>query len=173
MDEDTLNRIQSKLKDAKGAPVTQSLFLEIGYNERLAVYTLKDVDKEYKGHTYPSLKRLYLQMEDVVEYEFANTYLSGWQHWQKMCNNKQLAGHIEEWRDELELKLRSQAVRDIIDASAEDKGFQALKWLADKGWDRASVGRPTKDMSEKNKGMKARLDDEFAGDVLRMDDYKN
>ena len=61
---------KNSLKSTNGIPLTQSLFLEIGYTD-YAVFTLKDDDYEYKGRVYPSLKRLYLEMEDVGEYEFA------------------------------------------------------------------------------------------------------
>ncbi|MFM0827351.1 hypothetical protein, partial [Klebsiella oxytoca] len=57
------------LKDTMGRPLTQGLFLEIGYNTEYAVYTLEDEDKEYKGKTYPALKKLYLACEDPTEYK--------------------------------------------------------------------------------------------------------
>lgn len=133
---------KSLLKDTQGRPLTQGLFLEISYNTQYAVYTLKDEDHEYEGKVYPSLKRLYLSMEDVVEYDFATKYLLGWSHWKRLQENKAIAKHIAEWREELELKLRSQAVRDIIDMTADEKSFQAAKWIADKGWDKLAKGRP-------------------------------
>ena len=68
------------LQDSMGRPLTQSLFLELGYTEH-SVYTLKEQDYAYKGKNYPSLKRLYLKEEDVTEYEFATKHLLGWQHW--------------------------------------------------------------------------------------------
>jgi hypothetical protein len=76
-----------RLKDKMGRPMTQALFLEIGYETDKAVYTLKDDDHTHNGVVYPSLKRLYLEMEDVVEYDFANTYLLGWSHWKRMNEN--------------------------------------------------------------------------------------
>jgi hypothetical protein len=159
---------KKRLKDDMSRPLTQSLFLEIGYHEDRAIYTLKDEDHEYKGNMYISLKRLFLEMEDPTEYEFANTYLLGWQHWQRLNANKALAKHFEEWREELELSLRSQGIRAIIDQSADDKGFQAAKWLADRGWDKRAAGRPSKNEKLKEERMQAKLDDEFAGDVVRL-----
>ena len=69
---------------------------------------------------------------------------------------------------ELDLKIRSQALRDIIDMSADDKGFQAAKYLADKGWDKGSVGRPKKDTSEHDAKVQEMLEDDFTADVIRM-----
>lgn len=159
---------KSKLKDGRGHPLTQSLFIEIGYNTEFAVYTLDDEDKDYNGITYPSLKKLYLNHEDPIEYDFANTYLLGWKHWQRLNANKVLRVHFEEWREELELKLRSQGVQDVINLIAEDKSFQAAKWLADKGWDKRPAGRPSKAEIEKEKAMQARINNEFADDVARL-----
>jgi len=159
---------KARLKDGMGRPLTQSLFLEIGYHEDRAIYTFKDEDHEYKGNTYYSLKRLYLEMEDPTEYEFANRYLLGWQHWQRLNENKAVAKHIAEWREELELSLRAQGIRAIIDQAADDKGFQAAKYLAEKGWDKRPAGRPSKNEALREKRLEARLEDEFKGDVVRL-----
>lgn len=159
---------KSKLEDSQGRPLTQSLFLEIGYETDKAVYTLKDDDHFYKGHNYPSLKKLYLSMEDVVEYDFANEHLLGWQHWQRLNRNKALAKHFQEWREELELAIRSQAIRGIIDMTASDNSFQASKWLADRGWDKKAAGRPSKSEKIREERMQARIDEEFSSDVVRL-----
>lgn len=159
---------KSKLKDSSGRPLTQSLFLENGYNLEYAVYTLKEDDYEFKGKHYPSLKKLFLEMEDLTEYEFANEYLLGWQHWKRLNKNKLMTQHFEEWREELELRLRAQGIRAIIDQAADDKAFQAAKFLADKGWDKKAAGRPSKNEKLKEDRMQERLDDEFKADVIRM-----
>ena len=159
---------KKKLRDGNGRPLTQSLFLEVGYNTKFAVYTQKDDDYEYKGKVYPSLKKLYLAHEDPTEYDFATTYLLGWEHWQRICRNKVFSKMIKGWREELELKLRSQAVRDIIELSTGDKGFQAAKWLADRGWDKRPAGRPSNEEVERETAMQSRLDQEYSADVVRL-----
>ena len=164
---------KSKLVDSMGRPLTQGLFLEIGYNTDFAVYTLKDFDWEYEGVTYPSLKRLYLAHEDPGEYDFASTYLLGWGHWMRLYNKNQiLRKHIDEWRTELELKLSSQAIRDIIQMSGEERGFQAAKYVAERQWNKSPVGRPKKDTSERDAKIEARLNDEFADDIKRLRETK-
>lgn len=159
---------KSRLKDSQGRPLTQSLFLEIGYETDKAVYTLKDEDHMYEGNIYPSLKRLFIEMEDVVEYDFAREYLLGWQHWQRLNRNKILAKHFQEWREELELAIRSQSIKNIIDMTATGDSFQASKWLADRGWDKKAVGRPTKSDKAREERMNKRLEDEFSADVVRL-----
>lgn len=157
-----------QFKDSRGRPLTQGLFLEIGYNTEFAVYTLKDEDFEYGGKVYPSLKRLYLEMADPIEYNFSNTHLSGWNQWQRIANNKVIGKHVEEWRRELELKLRSEAVSEIISHSKTEKGFQAAKWLADRGYNK-KAGRPSKEDVDAEKEYMARISQEFDADILRID----
>lgn len=159
---------KSRLLDSSGRPLTQSLFLEIGYSD-YAVYTLKEQDYEYKGKVYPSLKALYLKEEDPTEYSFATKHLLGWQHWKRLCENKAISKHIEEWREELELKIRSQAVRDMVNMCASENGnYSAAKFLADRGWDKRAAGRPSKKDKEAHLRMEERLADEFEADLKRL-----
>lgn len=163
---------KEKLVDSMGRPLTQSLFLEIGYSD-YAVYTLKEYDYPYKGKHYPSLKRLFLLEEDPTEYAFAEKHLLGWQHWKRLCENKAIAKHIEEWREELELKIRSQAVRDMMNMCASESGnYSAAKFLADRGWEKRAAGRPSKAEKDKHLRIEEKIEEEFAADVRRLADYK-
>lgn len=163
---------KSKLVDTMGRPLTQSLFLEIGYSD-YAVYTLKEVDYAYKEKMYPSLKKLYLKEEDPTEYVFAEKHLLGWQHWKRLCENKVIAKHIDEWREELELKIRSQAVRDMMNLCASESGnYSAAKFLADRGWEKRAAGRPSKAEKEKHTRVEERIAQEFEADVIRLADVR-
>lgn len=152
--------------DSQGRPITQSLFLENGYTSA-AIYTLKDVDYEYKGKLYPSLKKLYLLEEDPTEYIFATKYLLGWKHWQRLYENKLLTKHIDEWRFELEMKLRSRAVQELM-AQARKGNAGASKWLADRGWAQRGAGRPSKTEIEREKKIQTNVLEEYSQDVLRL-----
>ena len=157
----------NQFKDSQGKWRTQGLFLETTYDTD-ALYTLSDDDKEYKGKTYLSMKRLYIEMEDTTEYEFANKYFGGWNHWKRLRGNKNLRKHIDEAKAELELKLMAKGIKQIIDHSKSDKGYQAAKWLADRGWDTRKAGRPSKDEVEGELKRQAREDDEYSADILRF-----
>jgi len=159
---------KKQMLDVRGRPLTQSLFLELGYQEDFAMYTLKDWDWDYNGKKYPSIKRLYLQHEDPLEYDFATTYFLGWNHWLRLCENKAIRKYIDEWRTELELKLSSQSVRNIIDMTADEKGFQAAKYVAERGWNKNPVGRPKKDTTELDNKVEAHLNEAFGADVKRL-----
>lgn len=156
--------------------LTQGLFIEHQYNTERAVYSWGEEDKEYKGKTYPSLKRLYLEMEDVGEYEFATTHLCGWKHWMRLCDNESvLLPHIEEWRMELEIKLRGRAIKNIInDANAgKPSSPSSNKYLADKGWSK-KVGRPTKAEQEREAEVRSRIKqdkDDYKSDIVRLQDH--
>ena len=152
--------------DTMGRPITQSLFLEIGYADS-ALYTLKESDFEYNGRTLPSIKRLYLECADPTEYEFATTHLLGWGHWQRICENKAIRKFIDEWRIELEVKLRSAGVKNAL-AAAASGNFQASKWVADRGWDTRGAGRPSKADVERETKVQSLISEEYSADVLRM-----
>lgn len=164
---------KSRLVDSNGNPMTQGLFLEINYNTDLAVYTLKDYDHTYNGVVYPSLKKIYLEEEDPTEYIFAERHLLGWPHWMRMCENKALYRYISKWREELEIKLRAMAVRSLRDMCQSENGnFQAAKFLADRGWDKNRVGRPSKLELERREAVGQRVADEFTSDIKRLEDYR-
>lgn len=157
---------RSRLKDSMGRVITQSLFLENGYDTDLAVYTLTDEDKDYKGKVYPSLRRLYLECMDPTEYVFATTYLWGWEHWLRLQNNKLMQPHIASWREELEVKLRAQAIRQIRTAALGN--FNAAKWIADGSWTTKTRGRPSKAELEREKKIRERAAEEGSADSDRI-----
>lgn len=159
---------KSKLKDSLGRPLTQGLFLEMGYDTRYAVFTFNDDDKEYDDNTYISLKKLFLECDDPTEYEFAKKYLLGWKHWVRMNENVILKKEFDVWREEFEIKLRSEAIKSIIDMTAEGSNFQAAKWLADRGWDKRGAGRPSKAEFDRQKNIDSRIGDELQADLNRM-----
>lgn len=163
---------KSVFRDSGGRYLTQSLFLEFQYDPTFAVFTFNGEDKEYNGKKYYSLKKLYLAEEDPVEYQFATKHLADWDHWQRMNENKALREHFDRWREELEILLRSDAVRAIRDMTAEGNNFQAMKWLADRGWDKRGAGRPSKAEKERENRIRDKIGDELMGDVLRMEDFK-
>lgn len=164
-----MNIDKSKLVDTLGRPLTQGLFLEFGYDTRYAIFTFNDDDKNYEGVKYISLKKLFLSCEDPTEYEFATKYLLGWRHWIRMNENKQLKEEFDVWREEFEIKLRSEAVRSIIDMTAEGSNFQAAKWLADRGYDKRGPGRPSKSELERGNRINDRIGRELYEDLDRMD----
>ena len=165
--------IASEYTNEKGVHYTVALFYDLGFRADIAKYVVGDKDKTYGDKTYPSLKRLYLEMEDPTEYQFATTYLDGWRHWKKLLGSPQVRKHIEEWREELELKLMSKGLQSVIEQATTDEkvSFQAAKFLADKGW--IGADNRTKRAKDKKKVQQAQITDEFQDDIDRMSNLLN
>lgn len=159
---------RTKFKDSSGKLLTQSLFLENGYNTEYAIYTLSDEDKEYKGKVYPSLRRLYLEMMDPTEYSFATKYLWGWNHWQRIVANNLMTEQIEEWREELEVKLRALAIASIVKSSYDS--YNAATWVADGKW-KTKRGRPSKAELAKEKRIREKAASAADEDGDRIVDF--
>lgn len=159
---------KKRFKDEGGRWLTQSLFLEYQYNTEFAIYTLDEEDKEYKGKIYPSLKKLFIANEDVVEYQFAKTHLGSWEQWQRICNNKWCLKHIEEWREELEVAIASSGVQSILDL-AQDGNFQAAKYAANREWTAKKRGRPSKAEVERRDKIDEKIKSEFEDDAARVE----
>lgn len=136
----------SPYRNSNNVLLLRGLFVETSSNPDSVIYTLKDHD--YKG--YPSLKKLYLDTNDITEYTFATTYLESWTHWKLLSETTWFAPMAEVWREELELKNRAEALAAIISKSKtnDKEAFQAAKYVADKGWDKSAPkstkGRPSK-----------------------------
>lgn len=124
-----------------------SLFVDYKYkDDGFALYTVKDEDHTYKGKIYKSLKSAYLELEDPTEYSFALKYFYNWKHWLAISNSTSLGPMIQEWRDELEVRIKSKAVRKMIETSNTDtkEAVAAAKWVSDRGWDKRKAGAPSK-----------------------------
>lgn len=157
-------------KDTMGRFRTQSLFWEFKYRAFIPVFTLKDEDHTVKGVTYISMRRLYLEYGDPTEYEFAMGVLGSWAHWMKITQNTLLRVYVVKWREELELKLRAEAIREVryISQDPTNKGrLGAAKWMADKGWDKKR-GRPSKAEVTKERKLVAGVHDDLDEDYNRI-----
>ena len=135
-------------KNTNNHYLLRALFLEESYTDTSRVlYTLTNKDHE-RG--YKSLYRLYMELKDPYEYDFANKYFDGWDHWEALCNTAWFKPHIKKWRRQLEIRLRSEALSRIFEEALSDSknSYNANKFLVEKGWvDRAEGkrGRPTKE----------------------------
>ncbi len=163
---------KAQFKDDMGRYIVQGLFLEDRYNTDLAVYTLTNEHKLYKGKMYPSLKKLYLEESDPEEWLFAEKHLYDWPHWQRLCKNVVVSKHIEEWREELRISLRSEGIATLIDLAVNDKSYQAAKWLADEGWIKNKRGRPSNEEVEGELKKRADVDKKFAEDFQLLKLHK-
>jgi len=126
----------SKFKGSNGKYKTVSLFLEHDYKPDVAIFTDKEEDLDYNGKVFPSAKRLFVGLGDPTGYMFSQEYLGGWKHWQTLLKSAVTRRYIEAWQEEVEVSLRAEAIRHVVDASKSggQSGTSAAKWLAEKGY---------------------------------------
>lgn len=136
----------NKYRSASGKLLVRELFWEISLNKDYALYSLSRQDKERQGKVYPSIYRLFIEANDPEEYTFANTYFDSWDHWKQVRSSYAIKDHYASMREDLETKFRSEAVAAIIKASkgTGPQAVSAAKYIAEKGWEKATKGRPSK-----------------------------
>jgi hypothetical protein len=159
----------NKFKNASGRHLLKELFFETALDKANVVYTLKDQD--HLG--YPSLYRLYMEANDPTEYRFATQHLDGLRHWKALQKCTWFVPFIEAWREELDIRSKSEAVSRIrqVALSGGKDSLTANKYLAEKGWEKAPTntkGRPTKDQVNKAAAQIAEDSQRVAEDLLRL-----
>jgi hypothetical protein len=132
----------SPFKNSNGVRYTKGLFFETTPDNSTAIYTLKNEDHL----VYLSLYKLYMALEDPTEYLFAQEYLDGWEHWQAITRTNWFKPYVSRWRQELELKIKAIALRNIKaeSRSSSKNALSANRYLLEKGWiDKSPRGRPS------------------------------
>jgi hypothetical protein len=142
-------------RDSMKRFITSGLFHETAQQKDYVIYTLDEA------------RALYVDCNDPTGYQFANLYLGGYKHWLALKESQALAHHILQWEDELEVKLRSEALVRIHTHSKGKDGYQASKYLAEAGWSKQGVGRPSKAQIEKEAKLRSRTYDEFNLQVVK------
>lgn len=138
----------NKFRSSNGQRLTSALFYELNKrNPEQVLYTLKRYNNKY-----PSLYLRYMELEDQTEYLVATTYFEDWEHWTMLCDSYFFKPYILNWRHELDLKIRSQALmvirEEARDPDSKNK-FAANKILIDRSWENKAptevkAGRPSK-----------------------------
>jgi hypothetical protein len=151
----------------------RALFYETTLADKSHVlYTLKN--RDHSG--YPSLYRLYMEMDDPTEYNFAVAYLDGWDHWLTLCECAWFKPYVQAWRKELEVRTKARAlkaVRDLADNPDAKEHYQASKFLIQSGWvektaGRKGAGRPSKEDVKKEATRLAEEQRELADEMSRV-----
>lgn len=92
----------------------------------------------------------FIELADPTEYKPAIELVGSWIEWERIKRDwPGFANHILLWKEELEIKLKSEAIQKINELAANDN-YQANKWIAEQGYNsRKGAGRPNK--AEKKK----------------------
>ena len=156
-------------KDDTGKWLTRAVFWETRHAIYPPSFTLKNYDLEKDGVVYPSLKNIFLTYADPTEYSFAVEVLGGWEHWHSMQKSYELSPIFQSWREELEVMLRSEALKAMRRSAIEDgsKGVAAAKYLAEKGCEKTR-GRPSKDELAREERVRSNIKAELDEDAERL-----
>jgi hypothetical protein len=132
--------------------LTEGLFLETPRDTDTALYTLQPWDKESNGKLYPSIHKLYVEMMDVAEWEFANKYFGGYDHWLTIKSKDFFKETYAAMVKELNAKIRGMSLKNMMQQAAEGVASQAtLKYLADNDYlPKAAVGKASRKKPENN-----------------------
>lgn len=155
-----LKTIIENFKDEKNRWRSGSLFIEkiqgqaieSGYNP---LFTLREYD--YEGKL--SLKRLYMEAADITEYKFAMSVFGSYECWENLIECNWFRPHAMQWRKELTLKLKAEAIKEIKDAT-DRTSISKYQWLYEtygKEGTAPKRGRPSK--SEVSGALKSAVED--------------
>ena len=120
-------------------------------------------------------RRRFVSCADPTEYAAAIDLVGGWKEWQSF--KKQWKSFREEilidWLAEVEVKLRSESIRNLTVQAMDSKGAAAAKWLAEGKYKPNQVGRPSNAEVEKQAKIQSRINDEVEDDILRVSESLN
>lgn len=164
--------MDNRFRNAQNGRLLRALFFETSEDteKKYVLYTLKDED--HNG--YPSLRRLYLETNDLTEYEFSSLHLDGWDHWEMLCRCSWFKPIVQRWRRELQLKFESQALKVIkleADNPTSQNKFQANKIILDRiaKLNPTKVrGRPSKDEVDAELKQQVQIEKELQEDMKRI-----
>ena len=133
-------------KDVRSVYRTKSLFWETRHPDYPVLFTLKEHDLLLdEGITIPSLKQIYMSLNDPEEYRIATEVFTSLNHWRHLSNLVWFSPYLELWREELEVKVRAEALLQLRLQSS--KSTSAAQFLAKAQW-KEKRGRPSKEEKE-------------------------
>jgi len=141
--------LKKPYKDTQNRWLTSSLFwdhwitVQIKDRQINPIFCLHD-DKE----GLINCRKTFVAMNDPTGYKWAMEYLGDYAHFKYMVQKcKWFREALEIWREELKIKIQSEAIEIIklIATKDEKQSMQAAKYLAEYSWDKptAKRGRPS------------------------------
>lgn len=133
-----------------------SIFLESAKDKEFSVFWKGPDHKEYEGRTIYSFRKLFMEVGDVTGVLFAQQYLDGIYHWDRLCNagEPRLTPFIAQCVEDLKRVVAASAIQDTILAS-EGGNQSAAKLLIGREYEvlirgKGKVGRPAKEAKEEH-----------------------
>lgn len=143
------------MRTPQGKLRTKSLFWELSYWEPdNVIFTLREDDLVRGDKVYTSLRKLYLSycVSDPTEYTFAWQVFGSWDTWNQLSKSNYIKKDIEAWRREVEVKIKSEAIRSIAEEmrTGGRSSFGAAKLLLERGWlDKDTAGQAKQKLKAK------------------------
>lgn len=114
-------------------------------------------------------RKRFVDCMDVTEYAGGIELMGSWEDWCKFKRNWPYFTRniLPAWMEEIEVKVRSQALRTLL----LDKGASAsssAKYLASGSYKPKQTGRPTNAMIEREARIQAGMEREFNEDYSRL-----
>lgn len=147
---------RDKFYSVDGKRVTAGLFEET-------------VDRATK-HTPPfklsEWRKVYVSLADPTEYEPAMALVGDWSHWELIRNNVRLKPIMDMWQKEVEIRLRSEALRELMKHSKKEGGTTAAKWLAEGTFTKRDMRKKVDKQNEEE--IRNEVADRVAADAERL-----
>lgn len=126
------------VQDTSGKNLTIALFKETndGRSAHKYVWTMKE------------WKEVYLHYSDPTEYLPAIHLIGDWNHWKMITKSWGCEPFIKEWREEVKIKLRAEAIAHLREQAASPKGTAAARWLAEQGFEGKLPKKASKEIDE-------------------------
>jgi hypothetical protein len=107
----------------------------------------------------------FLELNDPTGYNFSEAWLEGgYRCWDAFQKGYGAAQEVKEWKDTLAIKMQAES---IISIAKQRDSFQALKWLADRGWEE-KMDKRTKEAKKKAEAVEERTNRELQEDMARL-----
>jgi hypothetical protein len=98
---------------------------------------------------YVDARKTFVALEDPTGYQWSQTYLKSWPHFQILLKSKWFREHYEDWLEELKIIIKQRALLKIKEIAAGDsaQALPAAKYLATADWEKATHnrGRPSRE----------------------------
>lgn len=145
-----------------GRKYSKQLFKQFNTGDCVPIYDLDE------------FHQVFLEEADLTEYRAAIRLVGTWTEWQRIKRDwYDFPKMIEAWKDEVETKLRSQALDKLVDlmASARPETAASIaKFIAQSSWDRgkAKVSEKEASRSREEAFKKASVTSEEAARITTM-----
>ena len=132
-------RDRLQLLDSTGRRLTSGLFDELA-NPDSAIKPLFKLSE---------WRDAYIAIADPTDYKAALHLIGDWEHWQYLMGQCQaFVVEVKKWREEVAVKLASEAIVNLREQAKKPTGIGAAKWLAERGFQGKTIGRPKKNTEE-------------------------